>query len=123
MESPADLRLMIEQTLTMIITPDQQLIEKGQTQLQALELLDTYTLALTEITVDTTRDISIRQLAGVLLRKYVSKHWTRDNDNFIEPEVPEQVCRYIGEINACMVNVALYLREILIEFRRCISND
>jgi len=123
MESPADLRLMIEQTLTMIITPDQQLIEKGQTQLQALELLDTYTLALTEITVDTTRDISIRQLAGVLLRKYVSKHWTRDNDNFIEPEVPEQVCRYIGEINTCMVNVALYLREILIEFRRCISDD
>jgi len=83
---------MIEQTLIMIITPEQQLIEKGQTQLQALELLDTYTLALTEITVDNTRDISIRQLAGVLLRKYVSKHWTKDIENFIEPEVPEQVC-------------------------------
>lgn len=91
MESSSDLRSMIEQTLTMIITPDQQLIEKGQTQLQALELLDTYTLALTEITVDNTRDISIRQLAGVLLRKYVSKHWTRDIENFIEPEVSEQV--------------------------------
>ncbi|CAF4577127.1 unnamed protein product, partial [Rotaria magnacalcarata] len=36
MESSSDLRSMIEQTLTMIITPDQQLIEKGQTQLQAL---------------------------------------------------------------------------------------
>jgi len=91
MESSADLRTMIEQTLTMIITPDQQLIEKGQTQLQALELLDKYTLALTEISVDNTRDISIRQLAGVLLRKYVNKHWTRDIDNFVEPEVPEQV--------------------------------
>lgn len=91
MESPAELRSMIEQTLTMIITPDQQLIEKGQTQLQAFELLDPYTLALTEISVDNTRDISIRQLAGVLLRKYVSKHWTRDIENFVEPEVPEQV--------------------------------
>lgn len=92
-ESPNDLRSMIEQTLTMIITPDQQLIEKGQTQLQAFELLDTYTLVLTEISVDHTRDISIRQLAGVLLRKYVNKHWTRDIENFIEPEVPEQVSR------------------------------
>ena len=91
MESSTDLRSMIEQTLRMIITPDQQLIEKGQTQLQALELLDTYTLALTEITIDNIRDISIRQLAGVLLRKYVSKHWTRDIENFIEPEVPAQV--------------------------------
>jgi hypothetical protein len=91
MESLTDIRPMIEQTLRMIITPDQQLIEKGQTQLQALELLDTYTLVLTEITIDNTRDISIRQLAGVLLRKYVSKHWTRDIENFIEPEVPEQV--------------------------------
>ena len=95
MESSADLRTMIEQTLTMIITPDQQLIEKGQTQLQALELLDKYTLALTEISVDNTRDISIRQLAGVLLRKYVNKHWTRDIDNFVEPEVPEQVNRKV----------------------------
>ncbi|CAF2911173.1 unnamed protein product [Rotaria sp. Silwood2] len=93
MESSSDLRSMIEQTLTMIITPDQQLIEKGQTQLQALELLDIYALALTEITIDTKRDISVRQLAGVLLRKYVSKHWTKDIENFIEPEVPEQVCR------------------------------
>ncbi|CAF5152474.1 unnamed protein product, partial [Rotaria magnacalcarata] len=93
MESSSDLRSMIEQTLTMIITPDQQLIEKGQTQLQALELLDTYALALTEISIDNKRDISIRQLAGVLLRKYVSKHWTKDIENFIEPEVPEQVCR------------------------------
>ena len=91
MESLSDLRSMIEQTLTMIITPDQQLIEKGQTQLQALELLDTYTLALTEIAVYNTRDISIRQLAGVLLRKYVSKHWTRDTEHFVEPEVSEQV--------------------------------
>lgn len=93
METPADLRSMIEQTLTMIITPDQQLIDKGQTQLQTLELLDKYTLALTEITVDSSRDISIRQLAGVLLRKYVNKHWTKDIDNFVEPEVPEQVDR------------------------------
>ncbi|CAM4785166.1 unnamed protein product [Rotaria magnacalcarata] len=91
MESSSDLRSMIEQTLTMIITPDQQLIEKGQTQLQALELLDTYALALTEISIDNKRDISIRQLAGVLLRKYVSKHWTKDIENFIEPEVPEQM--------------------------------
>lgn len=94
MESLTDLRSMIEQTLTMIITPDQQLIEKGQTQLQAFELLDTYTLALTEITIDNTRDISIRQLAGVLLRKYVSKHWTKDIENFVEPEVSEQVSFY-----------------------------
>ncbi|CAF0841637.1 unnamed protein product [Rotaria sp. Silwood1] len=98
MESPSDLRSMIEQTLTMIITPDQQLIEKGQTQLQALELLDTYALALTEITIDIKRDISIRQLAGVLLRKYVSKHWTKDIENFIEPEVPEQVKSQIRHI-------------------------
>ena len=90
-ESPNDLRSLIEQTLRMIITPDQQLIEKGQTQLQAFELLETYTLALTEISVDNTRDISIRQLAGVLLRKYVSKHWSRDIENFVEPEVPDQV--------------------------------
>lgn len=90
-ESPNDLRSLIEQTLTMIITPDQQLIEKGQTQLQAFELLETYTLVLTEITVDNTRNISIRQLAGVLLRKYVSKHWTKDIENFVEPEVPDQV--------------------------------
>lgn len=92
MESLSDLRAMIEQTLTMIITPDQQLIEKGQTQLQAMELLDQYTLALTEISIDGTREISIRQLAGVLLRKYVNKHWTRDIEQFIEPEVPDQVC-------------------------------
>ncbi|CAF1084363.1 unnamed protein product [Adineta steineri] len=98
MESSADLRSMIEQTLTMIITPDQQLIEKGQTQLQALELLDTYTLALTEISIDNTRDISIRQLAGVLLRKYVNKHWTRDIENFVEPEVTEQVKSQIRRI-------------------------
>ncbi|UJR16177.1 hypothetical protein I4U23_003087 [Adineta vaga] len=98
MESIADLRSMIEQTLTMIITPDQQLIEKGQTQLQALELLDSYTLALTEISIDNTRDISIRQLAGVLLRKYVSKHWTRDIESFIEPEVPEQMKSQIRRI-------------------------
>lgn len=93
MESQSDLRSMLEQTLTMIITPDQQLIEKGQTQLQALELIDTYALILTEISVDTKRDISIRQLAGVLLRKYISKHWTKDIENFVEPEVPEQVRR------------------------------
>ncbi|CAF2751969.1 unnamed protein product [Rotaria sp. Silwood2] len=98
MESSSDLRSMIEQTLTMIITPDQQLIEKGQTQLQALELLDIYALALTEITIDTKRDISVRQLAGVLLRKYVSKHWTKDIENFIEPEVPEQVKSQIRHI-------------------------
>ena len=48
--------------------------------------------AVLRLTIDNTRDISIRQLAGVLLRKYVSKHWTRDIENFIEPEVPEQVC-------------------------------
>lgn len=99
MESPADLRLMIEQTLTMIITPDQQLIEKGQTQLQTLELLDKYALALTEISVDSTRDISIRQLAGVLLRKYVNKHWTKDIEHFVEPEVPEQVNRLRKQLN------------------------
>jgi hypothetical protein len=91
MESSMDLRLIIEQTLTMIITPDQQLIEKGQKQLQTLELLDKYTLVLTEISIDSTRDISIRQLAGVLLRKYISRHWTRDIENFVEPEVSDQV--------------------------------
>ena len=92
MESLNNIRPMLEQTLRMIITPDQQLIEKGQTQLQAFELLDTYALALTEITVDNTRDVSIRQLASVLLRKYVNKHWTRDSENFVEPEVSEHVC-------------------------------
>jgi hypothetical protein len=86
---------MIQQTLTMIITPDQQLIEKGQIQLQALELLETYTLALTEIAVDNTRDISVRQLAGVLLRKYITKHWTKDIENFVEPEVPDPVSVHV----------------------------
>ena len=101
MESSTDLRSMIQQTLTMIITPDQQLIEKGQVQLQALELLETYTLALTEITVDSTRDISVRQLAGVLLRKYISKHWTKDIENFVEPEVPDQVSVHASLLDCC----------------------
>ncbi|CAF1010190.1 unnamed protein product [Didymodactylos carnosus] len=98
MQPTSDLHNLIGQTLSMIITPDQQLINKGQQQLASLELLETYTLVLTEISVDNKIPISIRQLAGVLLRKYISKHWTRNIENFIEPEVPEEIKCQIRKI-------------------------
>ncbi len=45
--------------------------------------------SLARILADPATAVPLRQLAGVLLRKYIDLHWAKDSDKFEEPQLQE----------------------------------
>lgn len=46
---------------------------------------------LTELTVDTSVLVEVRQLASLLLKQYVEVHWSQHSEKFRQPETTERV--------------------------------
>lgn len=46
-----------------------------------------YGTFLTEIALDGAVSWPLRQLASVMLKKYINVHWSKNSDKFLEPEV------------------------------------
>ncbi|KAL7010710.1 hypothetical protein ACKWTF_016847 [Chironomus riparius] len=55
--------------------------QKNEERLNHLKFTENYGIYLAEITLDESLDPGLRQLASVLLKKYVDDHWSPDPDN------------------------------------------
>ena len=46
-------------------------------QVKALEVTDDYGVYLTELTLDCSGQLAVRQLAAVMLKQYIDCHWSQ----------------------------------------------
>lgn len=63
--------------------------KKAEGELDAASLQAGYGVALTQICANKGEELGVRQLAAVLLKAYVRKHWTEDDTEYTPPLVPE----------------------------------
>ncbi|XP_066997331.2 importin-9 [Anabrus simplex] len=66
--------------------------------LHALEVTEDFGVLLAEFTVDSCIDMSVRQLASVILKQYVDTHWSSRSKLFHPPEASERVKKQIRNI-------------------------
>ncbi|XP_047141336.1 importin-9 isoform X1 [Hydra vulgaris] len=65
---------------------------KAEDQIKILETMDDFGLILTEITIEVSFPVDLRQLASVLLKQYIDCHWSSlSEEKFRPPEVSPDV--------------------------------
>ncbi|XP_070557729.1 LOW QUALITY PROTEIN: importin-9-like [Ptychodera flava] len=83
------LKEVLLESLTAILSPEQQIRAHGEEQLKLLEVTEEFGTHLAEFTLDPQGALAIRQLASVILKQYVEAHWSQHSDKFRSPETPE----------------------------------
>nr|XP_058971952.1 importin-9-like isoform X1 [Pocillopora verrucosa]XP_058971953.1 importin-9-like isoform X1 [Pocillopora verrucosa] len=76
-------------SLTAILSPDQQSRQMAEEQLKVLEVTEEFGVHLAELTVDREGALAIRQLASVILKQYVEAHWNSSAEKFRPPETTD----------------------------------
>jgi len=71
-----------------LLSPDTGLRAQAEHQVKALEVTDDYGVYLTELTLDCSGQVAVRQLAAVMLKQYIDCHWSQESDKFRPPETP-----------------------------------
>lgn len=77
----------VQRLITSTDLGQRQLAEQ---QLSALEVTDDYGVHLTEMTLNESGSLAVRQMAALLLKKYVDAHWSADAEKFRPPEATPQ---------------------------------
>jgi len=85
-EAEAKLRTSVLKMLTALLSPDQSLRQAAEQQIKIFEVMEDFGVLLTEMCVDQTRELALRQLASLLLKHYVETHWNSLSDKFCQPE-------------------------------------
>lgn len=80
------LKQALVESLTAILSPDQQARQMAEEQLKVLEVTEEFGVHLAELTVDRDGALAIRQLASVILKQYVEAHWTVNAEKYRAPE-------------------------------------
>ncbi|KAJ7325726.1 Importin 9 [Desmophyllum pertusum] len=83
------LKQALVESLTAILSPDQQARQMAEEQLKVLEVTDEFGVHLAELTIDREGALAIRQLASVILKQYVEAHWTLHGEKFRPPETTD----------------------------------
>ncbi|XP_029213393.2 importin-9-like isoform X4 [Acropora millepora] len=83
------LKQALVESLSAILSPDQQSRQTAEEQLKVLEVTEEFGVHLAELTVDREGALAIRQLASVVLKQYVEAHWTIHSEKFQPPETTE----------------------------------
>uniref|UniRef100_A0A6B2EI92 Putative importin 9 n=1 Tax=Phlebotomus kandelakii TaxID=1109342 RepID=A0A6B2EI92_9DIPT len=73
----------IYEELHNILNPDTSIRSSGEERLAQLKFTDGYGVYLAEIVMNQSFDLSLRQLASVMLKQYVELHWCPDDDTQI----------------------------------------
>ena len=69
---------------SMSVNPEERKL--AEQQLEALQVTEEYGVALTELTLEHDGLLQTRQMAALLLKKYVDTHWTSCSEKFKGPE-------------------------------------
>lgn len=81
------LRDALFETLNAINSPDNVGRQSAEDDIKIFEVTDDYGWHLTEITLSPQVNWPTRQLAAVLLKRYVQVHWTPHSHKFQQPEI------------------------------------
>jgi len=84
----SSLRSALLDTISGLLSPDIQVRSQAEEQVKALEVTDDYGVHLTELTLEPTGQLAVRQLAAVMLKQYIDVHWSCESDKFRAPETP-----------------------------------
>ncbi|XP_073252649.1 importin-9-like [Porites lutea] len=88
-ERNRSLKQALIESLSAILSSDQQARQMAEEQLKLLEVTEEFGVHLAELTVDRTGALAIRQLASVILKQYVEAHWTVNAEKYRDPETTE----------------------------------
>src|SRR5437868_5419846 len=75
------------ETLTGLLSPETAVRQTSEQQIALFEVTDDYGVNLTEITLDSSVTWPLRQLSSVLLKQFITHHWSKTCDKFQQPEV------------------------------------
>lgn len=73
-------------SLLSTMSPDINVRQAAEAELQILEVTEDFCVHLSKITVDRNFDSGLRQLASLILKRYVDSHWSALSDKFSPPE-------------------------------------
>ncbi|GJQ69980.1 hypothetical protein Trydic_g13354 [Trypoxylus dichotomus] len=93
-----DLKEALLQTVSCMLSQDYEIRRLAEERQKALEVTDDYSLHLVEILLTTDEALDERQMASILLNKYIKAHWHESNEGFIEPEVTENTKRKLRNV-------------------------
>jgi len=82
----SSLRSALLETISGLLSPDQIVRAQAEEQVKALEVTDEYGVFLTELTLEPSGQLAVRQLSAVMLKQYIDVHWSQESDKFRPPE-------------------------------------
>ncbi|TWW61877.1 Importin-9 [Takifugu flavidus] len=93
-----ELKEVLIETLTAILSPVQEVRATAEEQIKVLEVTEEFGVHLAELTVDPQGALAIRQLASVILKQYVETHWCSQSEKFRPPETTDKAKAAIREL-------------------------
>ncbi|XP_022099879.1 importin-9-like [Acanthaster planci] len=84
------LRDAICDSLTAILSPQQDVRNMGEEQLKVLEVTEEFGVHLAQLTLDPNGALAIRQLASLILKQYVEAHWSTLSEKFRPPVTTDE---------------------------------
>lgn len=80
-QSGESIKLALYEELQNILSPNTQIRQAAEERMKQLEITEGYGVFLAEIIMNQSFDLALRQLASVMLTRYVEEHWNpADND-------------------------------------------
>ncbi|XP_022915238.1 importin-9 [Onthophagus taurus] len=93
-----DLKEALLQTVSCMLSADNDVRRLAEERQKALEVTDDYSLHLAEILLTTDEALEERQMASVLLTKYIKTHWRQGDPFFIEPVVADTIKKKLRSV-------------------------
>ncbi|XP_063952084.1 importin-9-like [Lytechinus pictus] len=84
-EASNTVRNALIESLTAILSPQQDVRQQGEEQLKLLEVTEEFGVFLAELTLDKNGALAIRQLSSLILKQYVEAHWSQHSEKFRPP--------------------------------------
>ncbi|XP_071784308.1 importin-9-like [Asterias amurensis] len=84
------LRDALYDSLTAILSPQQDVRNLGEEQLKVLEVTEEFGVHLAQLTLDPNGALAIRQLASLILKQYVEAHWNKESEKFNPPVTTDE---------------------------------
>ncbi|XP_039253592.2 importin-9-like [Styela clava] len=88
-QSDKNMAEQILSTLSATMNPDPNIRRAAEQEIKILEVTEDFCVHLAKITVDQSFDLSLRQLASLILKQYVDTHWSSISEKFSPPEASE----------------------------------
>jgi len=89
-DNEGSIKATLSEVITSLMSGNPQERRIAEQQLEALQMIDEYGVALTELTLSHDGVLQIRQMAALLLKQYVDTHWSASSEKFKSPETTPQ---------------------------------